>query len=870
MQRRGRSRQISFKALARQASEERERQQALKLKRLGKFPEEVTLSEVSADEQLIDLTGPEDECHTLIDQLHIAYAFDDLPLAKMLLLKITQDIQDITSRTDPRLDSVKPEDFDVVFLPKGGLMTPKDEARLAERQEKERERLEKEAEKAERERKEQEELERIQKEEKERVEREKAWETWVDGVWGNAKREMEQMVLTKKRQGQVEEDKRQRADKRHGTPRISYAHLSTTRDSFSSSSPPELLYTIPNIPKLSPQRKRIRPSGNECGVILPRKLEPIGGASLLLESPETISFHQVLTAMRGKLFPLVVEPETKLDLRQRSKTPDPFYPMSVSISPPTQQQRRDAALLAGLLETTFDDADRLKSRREHKGTTVEMRKSVINSPAMSRLPCAACSSASSSSSPSRSGSWLSFMSSSSSQSSVSTVLTTPSSSPPIKNRTGSVFSSWFKNSPTQCTCDAVESSLTCSPNGTMCRFVPVPNEKSPLPLDEPSCLVSWEAETFSSSLDASFGGTAKSRTTSSASPNTLLRSMAHLYVVAKSFQTAYMHAAMTAAVASVPSFANEWDREYDSEYERKRTRINVQIINRVKSKLQPVGSRVDKKEVARFISKNASGDTDEVGVGAGAGQGMTVPTGFRPKIIAQELFSNDDSIQYIPLVPSNPSQHPPRTILPDPLPFPIHFKPQRSLNGSPVRRAAWVLEQQQQHTNTRSSKRRIVSPPRYGPNGFRRSRRSLSPPIPTSAENPVPTRRQTPIPRHRFVSNPVYLRLKALQNCTGIPVTDTDGNSIRVVDGPDLVSMSIKGGVLSCGREKVPGLAFEDLGRSRLGRVDLDLGETRRLRDSNTPISIPWWQGRDVAGLGGRTESRTKYRQRIVISFIIS
>lgn len=86
-------------------------------------------------------------------------------------------------------------------------------------------------------------------------------------------------------------------------------------------------------------------------------------------------------------------------------------------------------------------------------------------------------------------------------------------------------------------------------------------------------------------------------------------------------------------------------------------------------------------------------------------------------------------------------------------------------------------------------------------------------------------------------------------------MTDTDGNSIRVVDGPGLVSMSIKGGALSCGREKVLGLAFEDLGRSRLGKVDLDLGETRRLGDSNTPIPIPWWQGRDVAGLGGRTES---------------
>ncbi|GAV99064.1 hypothetical protein LENED_000495 [Lentinula edodes] len=141
---------------------------------------------------------------TLLDQLHTAYALDDLPLAKILLLKITQDVQDITSRTDPRLDAVKPEDFDVAFLPKGGLMTPEDEARLFARQEKEQKRLQKEAqeaqeeanrhrEKVERERREQEEKDRVEKEERERVERERAWEGWVEGVWESAKKEMEEM-----------------------------------------------------------------------------------------------------------------------------------------------------------------------------------------------------------------------------------------------------------------------------------------------------------------------------------------------------------------------------------------------------------------------------------------------------------------------------------------------------------------------------------------------------------------------------------------------------------------------------------------------------------------------------------------------------
>ncbi|KAJ4470544.1 hypothetical protein J3R30DRAFT_1181266 [Lentinula aciculospora] len=194
-----------------------------------------------------------------------------------------------------------------------------------------------------------------------------------------------------------------------------------------------------------------------------------------------------------------------------------------------------------------------------------------------------------------------------------------------------------------------------------------------------------------------------------------------------------------------------------------------------------------------------------------------------------ELFPANDDAQNIPMVSRKlyTGEHPPRTALPNPLPFAIHFKPQRSLTGTPLRR--WSLEQLQTHARS-LSKRRPVSPPRYGPNGFRRSSRRSPSPASSSTQ---------PILRPRFVGNPVFLRLKALQNSTGIPLTDS-----QVVDLRE-EGVSIKGGILGSGKEKVLGTAFEDVGRSRLGVDFLHVSTVphRVTLPLNSPI--PWWHPRD-------------------------
>ncbi|KAJ7775119.1 hypothetical protein B0H16DRAFT_1684716 [Mycena metata] len=56
---------------------------------------------------------------TLSDQVHIAYADDDIHLAKVLLLRL-QGIE-VTSDNDPRIAAVRDEDFDACFIPFGRL-----------------------------------------------------------------------------------------------------------------------------------------------------------------------------------------------------------------------------------------------------------------------------------------------------------------------------------------------------------------------------------------------------------------------------------------------------------------------------------------------------------------------------------------------------------------------------------------------------------------------------------------------------------------------------------------------------------------------------------------------------------------------------
>lgn len=64
---------------------------------------------------------------TLKDRMQVAYALDDMHLAKVLLLKL-QGI-DVTGDDDPRIAAVRDEDFTSAFVPPGGLRLEEDDAR---------------------------------------------------------------------------------------------------------------------------------------------------------------------------------------------------------------------------------------------------------------------------------------------------------------------------------------------------------------------------------------------------------------------------------------------------------------------------------------------------------------------------------------------------------------------------------------------------------------------------------------------------------------------------------------------------------------------------------------------------------------------
>ncbi|KAJ7090071.1 hypothetical protein C8R43DRAFT_1050565 [Mycena crocata] len=109
MHRRGRDRAVSEAAKARQRSLDRTHYSS----RSPSPPSSASLSPRSPASR--SPTPP----LSLADRVHIAYAEDDIHLAKVLLLRL-QGIE-ITSDSDPRIAAVTDEDFDACFIPFGRL-----------------------------------------------------------------------------------------------------------------------------------------------------------------------------------------------------------------------------------------------------------------------------------------------------------------------------------------------------------------------------------------------------------------------------------------------------------------------------------------------------------------------------------------------------------------------------------------------------------------------------------------------------------------------------------------------------------------------------------------------------------------------------
>ncbi|EEB98983.1 hypothetical protein MPER_01411, partial [Moniliophthora perniciosa FA553] len=171
---------------------------------------------------------------TLQDQLHVAYALDDIHLAKILLLKL-KGIE-VTSDSDPRIAAIKPEDFDECFIPAGGLMSAEDEEAIEEMQRAERERL------------------RVENEQRRRREHEQTeqrkrrnWELHCERVWEGEKKRLreEKEFLEKKREEErrkwEDSEKRRRVRDKEAAERR--ANVQSKYSARSSTTKPKLSYS---------------------------------------------------------------------------------------------------------------------------------------------------------------------------------------------------------------------------------------------------------------------------------------------------------------------------------------------------------------------------------------------------------------------------------------------------------------------------------------------------------------------------------------------------------------------------------------------------------------------------------------------------
>lgn len=243
--------------------------------------------------------SPPSPPHTIEDQLHVAYAHDDIHLAKILLLKL-QGIE-VTSDDDPRIAAVQDEDFDVCFLPHGALLTEEEEQKAKDAQ-------------------------RMEQERRERL----SWERKCQSIWENEKQRLrDEKVKIKMAKAKAEERRKRREQQeqeaRHKVilsrtkkPKLSYESLSHSRASSSSS-----VVSFSITPSLDlPRRTR---SGQRSTPM------PLNDEQDVSPNHSSVSFEEVLSSMDGPLFPFSADrghsrtdSSKSISTVKRTSRPDPL------------------------------------------------------------------------------------------------------------------------------------------------------------------------------------------------------------------------------------------------------------------------------------------------------------------------------------------------------------------------------------------------------------------------------------------------------------------------------------------------------------------------------------------------------------------
>lgn len=518
--------------------------------------------------------SPPSPPQSLEDQVQVAYALDDIRLAKVLLLKL-KGIE-VTSDNDPRIDEVRDEDFDMYFIPSGPLKLEEPERRVVqETRQKQRERWE-EAQRRQRLRM----CEKVWEEEKQRLHAERL----------HAIRRREQEIALEEERRRAEEIHqrevaelalRQRS-RRVGfsmahRQTVSYGQLSQARLERCSSKCGEdpFQYSFMQPAKLSnapPKRGLASPKALR-GDTTPK---PSGGQQ------RTVSFKEVVSCMDGKLFPL--------DAAERAEEARRIAGISTVSSPHRRQASVRLELLHNLLQVVeWQNGE----RRKAKGKGVERVAQVLEQSPLCSTPTPIPSfpsndlilPMSSSVSTSRSTSWLSF---GSWRSSV-TDITSPDASSPISDSPKCSTSSL--QLPT-----LYESHHDFTPRSS---FVHVSLDETPLSPPRPQChaLAGSSSRPVADVPSFAEGDFHRLESMGRTLVRQVSRSVHGIVDVAKGFQSAYISAAMFSVGASPSPSPSSFSHFCEVHFSRKSPR--------------PYGYRARPADVKKFTTPSTIATSPE-------------------------------------------------------------------------------------------------------------------------------------------------------------------------------------------------------------------------------------------------------------------
>ncbi|KAI1794022.1 hypothetical protein LXA43DRAFT_1092373 [Ganoderma leucocontextum] len=528
----------------------------------------------SLDRPLDYYDSPPSPPRSLQDQMHVAYALDNMHLAKILLLKLRGI--DVDGDDDPRIAAVRDEDFSSSFVPEGGLRLDADaEARVMEAERRAHEAQQR----------------RLREERLRQCER--VWEHSMQRFRGEKarvarqKEEAQRERRAAERQAKERERERQRKAEAARAARASQLRIA-------SGQPRQLVCydSLRNADARFPRPTRHEKQSDESGMFLydimpsppsrPMSLSPPTSHSLsdkdsltlpraqrelALQHAKSLSrsvtFSDVLAAMHGPLFG--EDEDTRPYVRRDAHKAD----LLAVLLEPTQVNDKGK----GLKDTMSEPVTKLKKSvaiRALRASTTESISSTSSSTSTS---------SSSTSAVTHSGSWFSFTSKSSLRS-TSTALTTPSSSPIPTSKPTIVFSSPL-------------SPLSDSPVATHRQSSKPPPNAPALPTSEHPLAAREPVRPIDNQPPPS--------------PTTKLvhrvsRSISSLMDLAAQFQHAYVKATMFSAGVDLYSERSLSDSRSRSRSRSRSpaTRLGYSASRRSQTGLKPEGYRVSSFDVQVF------------------------------------------------------------------------------------------------------------------------------------------------------------------------------------------------------------------------------------------------------------------------------